>query len=531
MKVIMTSNPNFCTQTFCWLEEETNIPSTLNLGSFMPRPVTGHNNSESYIGMSKFELIQQKFYNSSPIISGKTYVFSAYVRIPKKPIVHRANSNPGNSCGPAFAANSNALAQFQLPQEMSLDIYLSTSKIKYLNNVFLLCGSDGSDGFKQTNNNIVKLKTFNLSSNIESYYNWHRITFEFVCPSNHNYEWFTMEISNSNVSTPYLILDDVSLVEKCELECTTTSGIPNPVISSAVSNDCLQGQVSNIQNVKDLKIEIFTLPGQLIRTQQFFSTNGFAGPRFWDGNTQALSPAAAASYILKATCTNDCGTFIFSKQIAYTCPFASNPVDLVSEVEYKPCCEIDHYFNDKTFDVVSGLPYIYNYQPKSGIYVNNCIFNSGALTTLKAGKEIVFSGETQINAPSTLEFKASIEQCPDANRLLKNILTDDDFVFFESNGIENTGSEVFHPLDNKYLIKPFKILPNPNNGKFKIILDKNINLPEKIIVSDLLGKSLIVLTTPFEYELEIDILSLKAGIYFVNVYFDSVIQSYKVVKQ
>jgi hypothetical protein len=56
-------------------------------------------------------------------------------------------------------------------------------------------------------------------------------------------------------------------------------------------------------------------------------------------------------------------------------------------------------------------------------------------------------------------------------------------------------------------------------------------LPEKIIVSDLLGKSLIVLTTPFEYELEIDILSLKAGIYFVNVYFDSVIQSYKVVKQ
>ncbi len=531
MKVIMTNNPNFCTQTFCWLKEETNIPDNLNQGSFIYRPITGRNGSESYIGMSKFELIQQKFYNSNPIVGGKTYVFSAYVRIPKKPTIFRANSNPGNSCGSSIAGNPNALIQYQSPQEMSLDIYLSSSKIKYLNNTFLLCGSDGSDGFKQTSNNIVKLNTFDLNSNIQNYYNWHRISFEFVCPSNHNYDWFTMEISNSNFNTPYLIIDDVSIVEKCELECTTTSGIPNPLIASAVSNNCAQGQVSNIQNVSDLKIEIFTLHGQLIRVQQFYSINGFATPRYWDGNTQALSPVAPAEYILKATCTNACGTFTFAEQIIHSCPFASNPPDILAEEEFKPCCEINHFFNNKTFGSVSGLPYQYFYHPKSGIYVNDCSFTTGGATTLKAGKEIVFSGETQITSHPLVNFQAIIEECSDAHRLANTILTDKDFIFYESTGIEDNKNDIPKLNNNNLLHNTFKIIPNPNNGKFKIMFDKNTSFPEKVIINDLLGKEVFVVLSPNVYEFEIDLLHLNAGIYFVNIYFNNVIQSQKVVKQ
>ncbi|MCA0431331.1 MAG: T9SS type A sorting domain-containing protein [Bacteroidetes bacterium] len=503
------------------------------------QPKTG----EKFIGFRTKEIIQQKFFNSSPIQGGKTYVFSAYVRIPKPPQLNKIPIGLYNfyftrgwpaGCNFGTPISQGSIVNFfDSNDNIALDIFLSTSKIKYADGLILTCNSTEASDLKNGSNNIAKLNTFNLNIATHAPLMWHRINFEFVCPSNHNYDWFAMELNNSLSfgSSAYLLVDDVSIVEKCELESTNTSGIPNPLIASAVSNNCSQGQVSNIQNVSNLKIEVFTLHGQLIRVQQFFSINGFASPRYWDGNTQALSPAAPATYILKATCTNACGTFTFAEQIFHTCSFASNPPDVLAEEEFKPCCEINHYFNNKTFGTVSGLPHQYFYHPKSGIYVNDCSFTTGGVTTLKAGKEIVFTGETQITTHLSVNFQAIIEECSDAHRLAQTTLTDKDFVFYESNGVEDSSNDIPKLNSNKYLINTFKILPNPNNGNFKVILNSNSELPNLLTVLDYQGKELMRIDNPSEYEFNFSLNNLTKGLYLIKAHYKNNVVSQKLIIQ
>lgn len=59
-----------------------------------------------------------------------------------------------------------------------------------------------------------------------------------------------------------------------------------------------------------------------------------------------------------------------------------------------------------------------------------------------------------------------------------------------------------------------EIFPNPSSSSFKVVLANNFDLSH-LVIYDLLGK--ILYQSEFNYSLEVSVLNLESGIYFVKV--------------
>ena len=271
---------------------------------------------------------------------------------------------------------------------------------------------------------------------------------------------------NNLSNNAYIVIDDVSLVESCELNCHTTSGIPNPIIGTPTSYN-VPLQVTNIANVEKLKIEIIPITGQSsIYTLDYNYSNGIPGNIYWNGEILWGGAAAIGTYICRLTCENDCGVFVFSQQFvnvgAYA-PYPPNrPLNNIEEKNFNPCCLIDYSLQDISFNSAK------TYQVKQYIYVNNNVSaNSNSDLDLKAGKNIGILGE--FAAQSNSEFSAEIIECPDAHRQTNNVLTNKDFIFYNENSFPNLKKQVLG--QEKTLIAT----PNPTKDKISIRINKNIN--------------------------------------------------------
>ena len=83
-----------------------------------------------------------------------------------------------------------------------------------------------------------------------------------------------------------------------------------------------------------------------------------------------------------------------------------------------------------------------------------------------------------------------------------------------------------------YLLNQAEVYPNPTFGKVTIQLN-SINLSEKnITVTDIIGKvySSKVVTGIYNNRMELDISSLKRGVYFIKVKIDSAFKTFKILK-
>ncbi len=76
----------------------------------------------------------------------------------------------------------------------------------------------------------------------------------------------------------------------------------------------------------------------------------------------------------------------------------------------------------------------------------------------------------------------------------------------------------------------FSILPNPNNGEFKLVFNNDTELPTSIVIRDLLGKEIKTIQNPTEYEYNINLNALTNGIYIINSFYPDKTISKKIVK-
>ena len=74
------------------------------------------------------------------------------------------------------------------------------------------------------------------------------------------------------------------------------------------------------------------------------------------------------------------------------------------------------------------------------------------------------------------------------------------------------------------------VFPNPNTGDFKVILDNDKELPQSIVIRDILGKEVKSIKNPTEYEYGFDMKSYNSGIYFINVFYSGKTISEKIIK-
>ena len=422
-----------------------------------------------YIGMFPGELIEQKFFNSVPIIGGKKYVFSMYIQIARSDFF-RFNSSP-----PALLPLNNTIPNFGDNSVMDLNIYLGKNKIKY-SQLQLSCNWNIfntnmlNDNFKDLAfNSIFQLKNFKVTPINHPYLQWHKLTFEFECPTNHSYDYIAIEQAldaNDLANNAYILIDDVSLIESCEFGCYKTSGTPDPIIISPANTYNVPLQITNLNNVEKLKIEIFTILGQSpIYTMNYNYTNGINTDVFWNGDALNAPPVAIGAYTCKLTCKNDCGIYTFSQNIVNigtSAPYAPNlPLNKIEEKQFKSCCLIDYNLHDKTLSANT------HYQVQENIYVNSNVYNPNINLQLEAGNSIEINGEFGTDANS--EFSAYIVDCPDAHKLSHPILNDKDFIFYEDSTSKTM--DVNDRLDQNNLT----LSPNPTtNGIIDIETQLNI---------------------------------------------------------
>ncbi|MFN8116336.1 MAG: T9SS type A sorting domain-containing protein [Bacteroidia bacterium] len=502
-----------------YFKEKTGVNSNGNVIT----PVSARS-GYGYAGMSTGEIIEQKFFNSNQIIGGKKYTFSMYVRIPNELTQYL----PSFGLGEIINGSPIAAFDYNTSSVFNLNVYLSTQKIKYANKI-TTCNNANTwdDNFKDLSfNHIVQIKNFQISPSEYPYGQWHKLTFEFECPKNHNYDWIGIEQSydsNTSSNNGYIFIDDVSLVESCELSCYPTSGIPNPIIGTPTSYN-VPLQVSNLNNVEKLKLEILPITGQgPIYTANYNYTNGINTNIYWNGEILWGGDAAIGLYICKLTCENECGTHEFAQQfvnVGAMAPYAPNtPANKIEERIINPCCLIDYTLHDKTFN------FSRTYQMKENIFVNSNVHNvaSGNLKLI-AGKNIEILGEFDSNSSS--EFSASIVECADAHRLINNVLTDKDFVFYDQSSESDKKTEM-----NEIFIS---VSPNPSKGSFFIKDEKkNTSFINKIIIRDIYGKLIYSYANKNIIDgFTINLSECNNGVYFIEYTDAQELKKYlKIIKQ
>lgn len=480
------------------------ICTSTQVNSGCVNSLSGHSGN-GYIGMRASELIEQKFFNSNPIISGKKYTFSLYIRIPNDlTFSFNSSSNPLNSY-------NNLGLIYNIQSQFRLSIYLATQKIKYQDGVLTCNYGDEGDDKKDLSNNIVKINEFSISPMNYPYGQWHKLSFEFICPSNHNYDWIAIEQNkdmNDAANRGYILIDDVSLIESCELGCYPTSGIPNPVIGTPTTGYNVPLQISNLNNVEKAKVEIFPLNGASpIVSFNYHYSNGIPFNIYWNGYTSSAM-AASGIYICKLVCENDCGTFTFAHQFFHGGSLPPLPISPPnSKIEEKlinPCCLLDYTISNKT---MNGMQY---FKPRNNLYVNsNVFFSTNSNITLVAGQQIEFLSEIEANANS--EIAAYIEDCPDSHREGSGtVLTEKDFEIIGTTNFLSTSYK-----SNDYLsTSNYSIIPNPNNGSFNYIINKPMR--GYLYITNQLGIRISEMEVS-EYNTKLFVnLSGMRGVYYLN---------------
>jgi hypothetical protein len=506
------TNPNNNTHAVVIYSVPANNPFGLEFKMIKAR--TG----EGYCGMLPGELIEQKFFNSSPIVGGKRYTFSMYVQI--APFYSKLKSvNPTDFSSHGFVNDQNSV--------FTLNVYLGKNKIKYHQEA-IVCNSPFettiNNDFKDfTTNSIVNLKSFQIPIINFSPLQWHRLTFEFVCPSNHNWDYIAIEEAlGSEGNNAYLLIDDVSLVQTCELSCYPTSGIPNPVIGMPTAYT-IPLQISNLNNVEKARLEIFPVNGaNAIYDATYHWTNGITQNIYWNG-----IGVAAATYVSKLTCDNECGQFIFTNQVVHfgsAAPYPPNtPGSKIEERQIYSCCLLDYTISNAT------MTNSHYYKPRNNIYViNNVNFSNGSNTSLVAGEQIQMTGE--ISTQSTAELSVYIEDCPDSHKVgnpESSVLTDKDFTFI---GGQYSESKDSINQTNLQVGDHFVIFPNPNNGNFFVNFGTEYELPKSIIIEDVLGSRILKMDNPDKYSLEFDMKNYAEGVYTIKALYKTSWVTKKIVK-
>ncbi|QHI35902.1 hypothetical protein IMCC3317_12500 [Kordia antarctica] len=326
-----------------------------------------------YMGMAPGELVQQKFFNANKFEEGETYTLRFYIR-----------------------SINNASRDWSTG--LDLNVYLRKNDMEYSlgANQF----DNRCDPSKYYNKESMSntLQVLNKPIDIVNYPTgeWYPITIEFVAPSD-SYDWIVIETESASLCDgSYILLDDFKLAKSCIFpDCSRTSGEVFPHHNGFVSTT-VPLKITNLNNVASVTTEIFTMLGQPIWNYSVSCPNGIVDPIFWDGRNNTGSLVANASYLLKVTYTNDCGTETKTSVVEK----AGNHPALVNNINCntsgiitpKPCCvyEPDLVIDNTLLPGIGLLDYqvisTINVAPVYTVTVTN-----NADVEMRAGTEIMLN--------------------------------------------------------------------------------------------------------------------------------------------
>lgn len=98
---------------------------------------------------------------------------------------------------------------------------------------------------------------------------------------------------------------------------------------------------------------------------------------------------------------------------------------------------------------------------------------------------------------------------------------------YQNSSSEGDGEEV--DLLGDFELSLYSVLPNPSSTEFNVIFNEDKKLPEDIVIIDLLGKPIIVISDP-EYHTKFNLAHVPEGMYIMKVSYDDKTISKRLIK-
>ncbi len=453
-----------------------------------------------YIGMGPGELIQQKFFDANKFEEGETYTLQFYIR---------SINDPSHDWSTG----------------LDLNVYFRKNNMKY------------SIGANQFNNRCDPSKYYNKQSTSNTLQvlnkpidlvnyptgEWYPITVEFTAPAD-SYDWIVIETESANLCDgPYILLDDFKLAKTCEFpSCSRLSGEVYPNHNGLVSTT-VPLKITNLNNAHTVTTEIFTMLGISIWDYSVSCTNGIVDPIYWDGRNNTDGLVANASYLLKVTYTNDCGTETKTSVVVKSGnhpPVVNNIICNNSGViTPKPCCvyEPDLIIDNSTLPGLGLLDYrVINTIDVAPVF--NVTVTNNANVEMRAGTEIMLNPGFTVQPGGN--YFAEIVPCG-TNRIATT-----DPVYTKLTEVLNADEVSTRNEENA-----ITLYPNPSKNETTLhIKDFDNNTSYQLGIYNLQGMLQLKLNTKTQKTV-LNLNQLTTGIYFVKV--SNGINSYttKLIKQ
>ncbi len=156
-----------------------------------------------------------------------------------------------------------------------------------------------------------------------------------------------------------------------------------------------------------------------------------------------------------------------------------------------------------------------NYNYNNRVEVQNFICNSGSNVNVTSNTEIAILPD--FSAVSGSDFQAYIAPACAGGARMSNPNAGSPKNIGNSNLAEiNSINKDAKQLNNSKRYE-FSVMPNPNNGNFKLTLNDNEEFPNSISVEDLLGKTILSVNNITSYNFDLSLGNISNGMFIVKV--------------
>ncbi len=243
-----------------------------------------------YIGMSDYELAQQKFFVQNEFIEGAAYLLKANIYL-------------------ASTFYWTGTADFDFSD---MKFYVARKQIKYIEeNIDQSnhCSDEYKNHLDQSGQNIIEIYSLDLS--ILPLNEWIELVIEVPQAPPAGYNWFAMEIRNKNNSLSYncnrsyVLIDEVTLIPGCINGCSSTAGLKS-VCGSNNINSVSPFYLWGLKDITHVDFHIYNDIREYLGLA--FSIDNPQEKIAWDGRLMNGVNLPPASYLYRVELTNDCGT-------------------------------------------------------------------------------------------------------------------------------------------------------------------------------------------------------------------------------
>ncbi len=147
------------------------------------------------------------------------------------------------------------------------------------------------------------------------------------------------------------------------------------------------------------------------------------------------------------------------------------------------------------------------------------------LPGFEANEGVKFAAVLSPACPASVNFRTN--NSDDKNNFYE--------IFYDGNinneNYDNSKELSTEGILNKDSKTSFILIPNPNNGNFKVIFNSNSELPHLISLLDSQGKVISRIENPIQNEYDFSLIDLNAGLFLLNANYKDKIISQKFIKQ